>query len=261
MNNSTKEATTDYFASANNPLLLSLFSGIHWSPELWQTIVKSPDSEEHWSTYLRRRFGHERESLLGWMVRTLPDQDPFMNCKRSVTMSSSKLSLALLQQIRCAWRASSLWPEYLSIPADNFSSGEDEGVQCKQSIPVNSSSYRFLKQRWLQVFPSSTLPAQTCPYHPFHGVSTAACGALQEARSWFLVGVIFNMAPFIRLVCHLAPQTMPGVIIWNKWQGIRGPGCTLSCCYQWKQHMKKNVAWRISFNVVASPGFGHWVWD
>lgn len=35
LNNSAKDATTDYFANANSPLLLPLlFSGIHGSPEL-----------------------------------------------------------------------------------------------------------------------------------------------------------------------------------------------------------------------------------
>jgi len=47
-------------------------------------MVKSPDSEEHSSMYLRRRFGHKTESMVEWMMRTHPDQDPFMNCKCSI---------------------------------------------------------------------------------------------------------------------------------------------------------------------------------
>ena len=166
---------------------------------------------------------HELGSEHADFWRSGPDYswwESHYSCKCSVSVSGPKLSL-LLQQIRCAWIAFSLWPEDLSIAMYNFSSGGDEGVQCKQSIPVNVSSYCFLKQRWLQIFPSSVLPAQTCPYNPFHGVSTATCGALQEAGSWFFVGVIFNLTLFIRLVCHLASQMMPGAIIWTREQVAR----------------------------------------
>lgn len=79
------------------------------------------------------------------MMRTLPDQDPCMNYKHLLTMSSPKLSLAIfLQQIRYASIAFSRWPEDFSIPMDDFSSGEDEGVQCKWNIPVNGTSHHFL---------------------------------------------------------------------------------------------------------------------
>lgn len=81
MNNSTKEAITDYFANAKKTFLLSLFNGTHWSPELseFQTIVKNPDSEKDLSMYLRMSLGYKTESLLGWMVSMPPYQNSFMN--------------------------------------------------------------------------------------------------------------------------------------------------------------------------------------
>lgn len=112
---------------------------------------------------------------------------------------------------------------------------------------------------------SVPLPAQTCPCYPFHSVSTAACGALQEARYYlfffFFSEVIFNLALFIHVACHAAPQKVPGVVIWNREPVARGPDCTLGCCYCWKQHMKSTVAWRIWFIIVVNPGFEHRVWD
>lgn len=79
INNPTEEATAAHSANANNPLWLSsLFGGIHWFPEPWRTVVERPASEEHSSLYLRSRFGQGQESPVGWVVRTLPDQDPVM---------------------------------------------------------------------------------------------------------------------------------------------------------------------------------------
>lgn len=87
------------------------------------------------------------------------------------------------------------------------------------------------------------------------------CRKLDITFFFFFSDVIFNLALFIHVACHAAPQKVPGVMIWNREPVARGPDCTLGCCYCWKQHMKSTVAWRIWFIIVVNPGFEHRVWD